>query len=312
VAVDQYLQAIDQWRLLRNRQRLVLSLGALGEVERARSDRVESMKHFEEALCIARRLPDLRAVALLLGDLARLALDAGDYGTAEARLADGMSLGRTPGLDPAASLLSVLGELRHEQGDLEGARQALEEAIEIRRQIGHRPALAEDLLRLAEVWHDLRDNAQARLCSLAALDLQPSTRQALADWLDSFAALCVDIDGAFAAARLWGCAQRHQEGGSKRNHVRTRRLSRAARDASRSAEEFDRAWAEGRSWSIEHGVATAREHLRAAASRGTSFLPGSSVAPSTGLGVRSPPGFSSARRVKDPAIPRPRRNTDIR
>ena len=63
---------------------------------------------------------------------------------------------------------------------------------------------------------------------------------------------------AACAARLWGCAQRLREeiGSPMSTPERTRhdRLVTAARSALHDDAAFDRAWTEGRSWTLDQAV----------------------------------------------------------
>ena len=76
--------------------------------------------------------------------------------------------------------------------------------------------------------------------------------------LEAFAGLSLEIATPADAARLWGRAQRLREeiGAPQEAGERPRyeRQIAAARRALNDAAAFDRAWAEGRSWSLDEAV----------------------------------------------------------
>lgn len=162
--------------------------------------------------------------------------------------------------------LSELGEVRHAQGELEAARSLLREALEGQRALGDRPGMAKSLVALATVAHDAGDIALAKSHLGEALDIVP-TGDALSHvrWLDAFAGLSLAFASACCAARLWGCTQRlREEIGSAMSapeRARHERLLADVRSALQGDAAFERAWNEGRSWTLDDALGSAQQAL---------------------------------------------------
>jgi CHAT domain-containing protein len=120
--------------------------------------------YFTEAILLARRVNDLSAEALALSELADLHYRQGERDQALSRAARARRLNRRRG-DPGAeaALLHLTGRINQEDGLVEQARTAYEEALTIYRQTG-------DLNGHAKVLCSMTSLSLLRLDTRAALD----------------------------------------------------------------------------------------------------------------------------------------------
>jgi predicted ATPase/DNA-binding winged helix-turn-helix (wHTH) protein len=255
VAVVLHREAIAIWRALGNRGQLVRSIGSLGDVEQNRGELKAARDLFAEALSLGREVGDRRIISLALISLAGVARRSGEYGAAQAMLEECLPVSRGIGSWNMATVLLDLGQVRLARGDLEGARTALSEALQTYRTFGDRSGVAWTLMYLAEVSQDMQDIPAARAQIRESWDTFPAG-QRMPEWLDVLAGLAKDLAGPSCAARVWGCVQRHREEmclprGDASRHLR---LLAAARRALNDEAAFDRAWAEGRAWTLDEGV----------------------------------------------------------
>lgn len=258
-------EALSIWSRLGSRRGVVRSLLSLGSISNARGELPVARGLYEDALSIARETGDARNVSMALHCLGRVAHEEGDYAAAQAHLEECVSASRDIGAWRVAIALSELGAVRHAQGELESARTLLLEALEGQRLLGDRPGVAMTLVRLATVSHDAGDLATATSRLGEALQVVPTgDALALVTWLGACADLLLKLAGATAAARLWGRTQRSREeiGAPMSAPARSRhdRLVAAARSALNDDDAFERAWAEGRSWSLDEAVRYAVDH----------------------------------------------------
>jgi non-specific serine/threonine protein kinase len=258
-AEARHREALALWRQLGNRRGVVRSLNSLGSIAKARGELSPARRLYEDALTLAREIDDRRSISMNLHCLGTVAHDAGDDAAAKTLLEECVAVSRDIGVWRAAMALCELGNVRHAQGDLEGARSLLLEALSGQRELGDRPGITRTLLALATVAHDGGDIPAAKSRLREGLDVVP-TNDALSHlaWLDAFAGLSLEFASAACAARLWGCAQRlREEIGSPmsaRERARQDRWVDAARAALHDDGEFDRAWNEGRSWTLDQAL----------------------------------------------------------
>ena len=273
-AEARHREALAIWRQLGNRRGIARSLNSLGNIANSRGELSAARGLYEDALSIAREIGDRRSISMGLHCLGMVAHDAGDYAAAQALLEECVSVSRDIGAWRAAVALSELGDVRHAQGDLEAARSLLLEALKGQRELGDRPGIAKTLVGLATVSHDGGDIPAAKSHLREALDIVP-TGDALCHvtWLDAFAGLSLEFASATCAARLWGCTQRlREEIGSPMStpeRARHERLVAAARSALHDDAAFDRAWNEGRSWTLDQAVRVCARPLTVAHEPGT-------------------------------------------
>ena len=265
-AEGRHREALAIWRRLGHQRGIVRSLISLGTVANSRGELAVARGLYEDALSIARQIGDRRNISMGLHGLGMVAHAAGDYAAAQALLEECVAVSRDIGAWRAAVALSELGEVRHAQGELEAARSLLREALEGQRALGDRPGMAKSLVALATVAHDAGDIALAKSHLGEALDIVP-TGDALSHvrWLDAFAGLSLAFASACCAARLWGCTQRlREEIGSAMSapeRARHERLLADVRSALQGDAAFERAWNEGRSWTLDDALGSAQQAL---------------------------------------------------
>lgn len=251
-------QAADLCRQLGLERTLLSALGTLGEIEIKHGDPLAARDLFGEALSIARETRDFGNMVNLLGSLAQVAMKLGEYERAQALMDECLPLSRAAGRLRTAGALNTLGWVRHVCGDLEGARAALSEAVEIEREGEFVSLLAWSRTMLSEVLQDLQDVPGARALMREALGTIPAGPQSWLEssGLESIAGLAVHLGLATAAARLYGQVERLREttGETSLNPRREQALVAAARQALQNDEAFDRAWSEGRGWIYEDAV----------------------------------------------------------
>jgi tetratricopeptide (TPR) repeat protein len=261
-AEARHREALAIWTGLGNRAGIARSLNSLGNVANSRGELAAARRLYEDAVAIAREIGDRRSISMNLHALGMVAHVAGDYAEAQALLEECAFVSRDIGAWRAALALSVLGDVKRAQGDFEAARCMLLEALKGHRELGDKPGIAKTLVSLAIVSHEDGDIQAARLHLMEALDIMP-TGDALCHvtWLDAFAGLSLEFASATSAARLWGCTERlREEIGSPLStpeRARHERLIAAARSALHDDAAFERAWNEGRSWTLDQAVSHA-------------------------------------------------------
>jgi tetratricopeptide (TPR) repeat protein len=177
-------------------------------------------------------------------------------------LDEALSISREFGRSSALAL-SALGWVRFRQGDLVAARTHLTEALEVLRAFGVRRAMAQALQWIGMVSHAEGDIGSACMQLREALAIHHAMGHGLgvASALDALAALSLANAAPTTAARLWGRAQRLREEIRDAKFVDTWRDAQiaAARRALQDNTAFDRAWDEGRSWTLDEAIRHAME-----------------------------------------------------
>src|SRR5262245_10541780 len=258
-AEARHREALAIWKQLGNYRGVARSLNSLGNIAHASGERSAARGLYEDAVAIAREIGDRRSISMGLHCLGTVAYAAGDYATAQALLEECVSVSRDIGVWRAAVALSTLGDVRLAQGDLAAARSILLEALKGQRELGDKPGIAKTLIALAIVSHHSGNVPAAKSHLSEALDIVP-TGDALCHvtWLDAFAGLSLEFASATCAAHLLGCTQRLREQiGSPMSmpeRARHERMVAAARSTLHDDAAFDRAWNEGRSWTLDQAV----------------------------------------------------------
>ena len=256
-------EALAIWRRLGDRRQMLRSLGSLGNVAMEQSRMSEAMALYEEAVAIAREVGDRRSIAVGLANLGHVARLLDDYMKGGALLEEAVSISREFGRRSAADPLATLGEIRFLQGDLVAARAHLTEALEANREFRSRRGIARVLQTIGLVSLAEGDIGTARMQLREALAMSQAMGDGLgvAIDLDGFAALSLATATPTTAARLWARAQRLREEIGDAKYVDSWRDSQiaAARRALQDDAAFDRAWEEGRSWTLDEAVRHAME-----------------------------------------------------
>lgn len=253
------LASVSLFRQLGDRRGLGRALTTLGEADVYLGDAAMACRHTEEALSLAREVGDRRDAGYALVMLALGAYQSGDLETAQARVAEALNLDHAPvGSWITGGVFLILAGVRRERGDLEGARGAARESLKCYRECGHRAGVAMSLIQLVRVSLDAGDLASAWIPWREASDWMPGGSNYWVEWLDTAAGLVAASGRTTDAARLWGCVQRQREQRSLLSRPRSYlAMQGAARVALADDAAFERALAEGRTWTLDEGARTA-------------------------------------------------------
>jgi predicted ATPase/DNA-binding XRE family transcriptional regulator len=247
------------------------TLVASGRLAWLRGELDTARLYLEEALTLGPRPFDRCEALNALGDVARY---QGDYGRAEAVLAEALAVGRAhdDGFHIAASLHN-LGTVALDRGDYDRAREALEAGLDRARQDGHRYLAISDLhylSRLAFEQGDYARSAALRREDLAAQrELAPDVAHGTARFLEGVALLAVVQDQLVAAARLFGAAAALHEDVEDVERVELTPLASWIATARErlGTEAFTREWAAGRTLPLDTALDEAAAVLEESRSR---------------------------------------------
>jgi non-specific serine/threonine protein kinase len=262
-AAGQWEEALAIRRRLGQRRHVAVLLCNLGSVALVSDDDVEQTAAralYEEALSISRELGDRRSVALTLQNLGLLAADTGDRKTARSLLEESVSISREFGDLRAAETLAELGKIKHVLGDDRGARTDLMEALAREQEFGDLPGRAKVLVWLGIVSHDEGDVFAARAQFGEALRVLKAVGdwQSIATALEAIGCSCLESNGSRVAARIWGRAQRlRDELNIPRTFFEVKRYEdwvSCARSSQHDDGDFDRAWHEGQSLTVDEMI----------------------------------------------------------
>jgi non-specific serine/threonine protein kinase len=256
-------EALAIWRRLGDRRQMVRSLGSLGNVATDQGRSSDAKALYEEAVAIAREVGDRRSIALGLHHLGNLAAGGDDYTRAVTLLDEALSISREFGRLSAAHCHLTLGEVRFLQSDLVAARAHLTEALEAHRELGSRRGIAHALHQIGLVSLAEGDIGTARMQLREAFAMHQAAgdRLGVGEALNFFAELSLASADPMTAARLWGCAQRlcEETKANRLDDSRRKAQVAAARRALQDDAAFDRAWEEGRSWTLDEAIRRAME-----------------------------------------------------
>ena len=256
-------EALAIWRRLGDRRQMLRSLGNLGNVALEQSRMSEAMALVEEVVAIARGVGDRRSIVRGLNQLGILAFYFEDYTRGVTLLEEALPISREFGRRSAAEPLATLGEFRFRQGDLAAARAHLTEALEAFREFGDKRGIRQVLHQIGLVSLAEGDIGTARmqLREAFAMHQEAGDRLDIGEALSFFAELSLASANPMTAARLWGCAQRLREETKANTLDDSRRKAQvaAARRALQDDAAFDRAWEEGRSWTLDEAIRHAME-----------------------------------------------------
>jgi len=236
------------------------ALHDLGELALGKGDYPLARHLFEEAQAVLPEIPPVDTVVGPLLGLARVAHVEGDR--AGARLLVDEALSTIP--PPATSLpgLHHLAELAAEDGDVERARRLFEEALEYAKKSADKWLTAQALHGLGRLTRAAGDDKRAMGLHVEALQMQRQLddKPGIAASLEAVAGLTAASGRHQHAARLLGAADAlRRRGGYARLPWESFRYE-ADRKGVRetlSAGEFDAAFAEGASLSIEEAITQA-------------------------------------------------------
>jgi len=231
-------------------------------------DHAPAKSLLQESLALFREIGDMTASPqIALYWLAHLAIQEGDYSEGEALSREAVDVARAMG--ERRLLCGGLGNLAmalHAQGRWEAARGSYEQALEMARELGTPFEIGNALKRIGMAESDERHSKLALKHLAEGLRILHSLghRMGVIGSLEGIAGVFGTI-AAPRAARLWSASDAlRQEIGSPRSahesivHEGQLKTVRAIL----TAEEFARAWDEGRTMSLEDAVRCALDELR--------------------------------------------------
>lgn len=236
------------------------ALHDLGELALGKGDYARARDLFEEAQAV---LPQLAPVDAALGPLLGLARVADAEGNRTgARLFIEQALARIPPPTTSIPALHHLGELAAEEGDADRARCLFEEALEYARTSADKWLTAQALHGLGQLTRTAGDDKRVMGLHVEALELQRhlDDKPGIAASLEALAGLTAASGRHQHAARLLGAADAlRRRGGYARLPWESPRYEADRKGACEtlSAGEFDAAFAEGASLSIEEAITQA-------------------------------------------------------
>jgi len=158
-----------------------------------------------------------------------------------------------------------LGRVAYFQDDYQTARRLSEESLAMMRELQHRNGMADSLYNLGNVTYEQGDYQAAHKVFAEGLTIrrERDDRRGMVSSLAGLAAVIAALGSSLHAARIWGAAERlHEEIGTPlptNERPRYDRRVAGVRAASRDDTAFDRAWQEGRAFTLERALELAFE-----------------------------------------------------
>jgi non-specific serine/threonine protein kinase len=253
-------QAEALWRELGDRKNLGHTLSGLSDAEYFVGNLQAFRDQAEETLAIGRETGDLRLVASALQRIGRLAFRRGDLAEAEAVLNDALTAARVVGPSSAFNVLQLLSTVQLGQHQFDGARAALLEGLACARELRHRNYVAGALINYARFLLEAQDPAAARANLREAQQwLRYGEQWQSSLWLDTWGLWLAAVGRVIDAARLWGCASAARARMSAQAVMRMQQRQEEVRRSYADLAAFERAWADGATWSLEDGLSWARQ-----------------------------------------------------
>jgi len=260
------------FRKLGDRWSLSYSLSALGEEAFRRGDYALARSILEESLTAFRELGSKSGIAMSLSELGWLALSQGDYLAARTRLEESLALRQEMGYRVGVAIaLNLLGDVALHQGDYPQAKVLIEKGLKLREEMGNKSGIAWSLQNLGHLAQRQGDSLQAAALFEESLKLfaELGNKMGIAECLEGLASVAAG-EGQAAdkghraerAAQLFGAAEALREAAS--TPLPPYRRAEVDRDltaakAQIDEEAFGRAWAAGRSMTMERAVGYALE-----------------------------------------------------
>jgi len=240
------------------------ALHGAGMVAHMQEDNLRAQALFAQSLTLARALGDPRRVALLLNDLAELALHRGDTARAMTLCAEGLALARAAhNQSAAARLLLGLGDVVKAQGDMQRTAELLAEGLTLARSVGDQENTAWLLYHTGrqELEQHKLVGAAARFGESARLLHVLGAGQGVALNLAGLAAVMIQHQDLAQAARLLSVAETQHWVASNSWWVAADRVTYehtvAVVRAQLDEATFATAWSAGRAMSLEQAIASA-------------------------------------------------------
>ncbi|HKQ09042.1 MAG TPA: tetratricopeptide repeat protein [Blastocatellia bacterium] len=148
-------------------------LNQLGWVHRALGELSEARQAYQDSLAIARDDNDLGMIAVLVHNLAMLALDQGNYEEARRLYDQSLEIKKRLGNQSGIAItLHELGRLAQRQGDYEEARRLYGESLEIAKRLGDQSGIAITQHQLAMLAEDQGEYEEARRLYSESLEIE--------------------------------------------------------------------------------------------------------------------------------------------
>lgn len=218
-------------------------------------------RHGEAALSMFEHIADLAGIALSRYTLGMLAAERGSYDEAARQIGTAIPLLEQAGLGLwVANALNSLGFVRYQQGDLEEAERLIESSLPILRANEIHWAESHSYSNLARIVRDRRDYPRAAELLARSMTIRAAfgEREGVASNLRGLGIIAALTGRPACAARLLGAAEvlRESIGVSLQPFGMPRyEQTIATLRAQLAPEQFDAAWATGRSMTFEDGVA---------------------------------------------------------
>ncbi|MDQ3812963.1 MAG: tetratricopeptide repeat protein, partial [Armatimonadota bacterium] len=257
-------QSLALGRKLGNQRFIANALHSLALVAMCQGDR-SARELLEEGLAIGRQLQDKSFIKDLLLGLGLVVLCQADFAAARRRLEESLTLSEALA-DKRGRVFSLnnLGFVAYFQGDYTKARQLHETALAMLRELGEPWTIARALCGLGNVARAQGDYAAAHAALQECLRIhsQLKSKWEVPYGLEACAYLAVAVGQPERASVLLGAATALREAVVHPflpfSLIDYHHFVVQAR-AELSARDFDRAWAKGRSLTIEHAIAFALE-----------------------------------------------------
>jgi predicted ATPase/DNA-binding SARP family transcriptional activator/Tfp pilus assembly protein PilF len=266
-ARSRYEESLAINRELRDQRGMGLALGNLGVVAYYQGDYTSARSLYEESLAIWRELGDKLRISTALSNLGNVANAQGDHASARSLYEESLAISRE--LEDELSISSALvnlGAVAYIQGDYASARSLYEESLVIRRELGDKNGIAFALSSLGNVAYIQGDYATARSLYKESLVMQRELGEKFgtARCLAGLGGAAVgmgreqgQVDQVHVGTKLLGAAEALLGAIGAvleaDDHMVCEQGVASAR-AQLSAEEFERAWAEGRAMGIEQTI----------------------------------------------------------
>jgi DNA-binding CsgD family transcriptional regulator len=242
----------------------LLACTAMGEILQGSTAGVESL--LDEALTLARRSGDSRAVTEALIGHADLAIARGELDRAEAPLREALA-GARASSEPDMGFLALwrLGYVFSLRGEVQASESMFNECLALARAGGWLVPIAVSLEALGTAARKVGDSRRAAGLFAEALTLVRDLSDfcCLASCVRSLGAVAAMVGDAMQAARLFGAEQALSERQLGYNYS-TSQPERAHRDRDEALardalppDQFAAAWAAGRALSLDQAIAEA-------------------------------------------------------
>lgn len=239
------------------------ALRAAAALASLQNEHVEASGLTEESLAIFAELGDKMGISVALHELGTIAHDQSNYASARSFYEQSLEIKRELGDKlGTAMLLNNLGIVAQQEGDYTAAKSLYEQSLAIKRDLGDKLGIAISLYYLARVACHATEYSDARSLFQQSLAIERDLedKPGIADCLEGLAEVAYSVQQPKEAAKLLGAADivRHtfrapiysmDRGHYESILAKTREML--------DPEEFESAWANGRSMTLEEAVAHA-------------------------------------------------------